>query len=318
MKLFLDLDTGVDDALAIAYALGSSLEAELIGIVGTFGNVTAREAVQNSINLLGMLGADHVPVYLGAEAPLGEEGFEVFEVSRTIHGQDGIGDLHLENAGRSQEEKSGIDAIIEAAKTYKEDLTIIATGPMTDLALALEKEESLKDFGGKVVIMGGAVTVPGNATPLAEANISQDPKAAQILFDSGMDITMVGLDVTLRTLMTKTDTQQWRILGTKSAKAYADMVDYYIDAYSVTSPHLRGCALHDPLAVAVALEPNLTRTLEMFLKVGQGFEDFESGRTIGDETRLSEPHPNVKVCIEVDAEKFRGMFMERMKAILIK
>ena len=114
--------------------------------------------------------------------------------------------------------------------------------------------------------MGGALTVCGNVSPYAEANISQDPEAADLLFKSGLPVTMVGLDVTLRTLFTKTDTQEWRELATDAAKAYADMVDYYIKAYEVTSPHLHGCALHDPLAVAVAIDPSLVTTFPLNLK----------------------------------------------------
>lgn len=311
MKMILDIDTGVDDALAIAYALASE-EAAVEGIVGTYGNVTSGEAVQNTLNLLELLDAHQIPVYEGESCPLGYDNFEVFEISRVIHGKDGIGELYLADSRRKKETASGVDFLIQSAMKYQEELVIVATGPMTDLAAAIEKEPEMKAFKGKIVIMGGALTVPGNATPFAEANISQDPKAAGILFDSGLDITMVGLDVTLRTLLTKNETAQWRKIGTESGKAYADMTDYYIDAYTVTSPHLSGCALHDPLAVAVALEGGLVRTLSMYLKVGPGFEEADSGRTIGDEKKLSVPEPNVKVCIEVDTERFLTMFMERL------
>lgn len=311
MKMILDIDTGVDDAFAIAYALASK-EAELIGAVGTYGNVMAYEAVQNTINLLGLLGSNDIPVYEGTGSPLGYEEFEVFEISRVIHGKDGIGDLFLENTLREKEGLSGVEFLIREAMRYQEELVIVATGPMTDLAAAIEKEPRMRAFRGKIVIMGGALTVPGNASLFAEANISQDPKAAEILFDSGLDITMVGLDVTLRALLTKKETSAWRKLGTKSGNAYAQMADYYIDAYSVTSPHLLGCALHDPLAVAVAVQPDLVRTLSLYLKVGQGFEAVDSGRTIGDESRLSMPDPNVKVSIEVDTQRFLQLFMERL------
>lgn len=317
MKMILDIDTGVDDALAIAYALASE-ESELIGVVGIFGNVLTTEAVQNSKNVLELLGAGEVPVYEGAHAPIGYDTFEVFEVSRVIHGKDGIGNLFLEDVKKSPQSLNGIDFLIQSALSLQEELVIVATGPMTNLAAAIEKEPEFKKFRGKIVIMGGALTVPGNATPLAEANISQDPKAAEILFDSGLDITMVGLDVTLRTLLTKEDTKAWRALKTKSGEAYAQMTDYYIEAYSVTSPHLKGCALHDPLAVAVAINPELVRTLSMYLKVGQGFEEVESGRTIGDEKKLAIPNPNVKVCIEVEQERFTQMFMERLSGLFTR
>lgn len=314
MKMILDIDTGIDDALAIAYALASE-EVELIGVIGTYGNVTAQEAVQNSLNLLELLGAGSIPVYEGTKCPLGYDAFEVFEISRVIHGKDGIGELYLKNTAKKKEKISGVDFLIQSALELQQELVIVATGPMTDLGAALDQEPRLKEFRGKIIIMGGAVTVPGNATPLAEANISQDPRGAELLFNSGLDITMVGLDVTLRTLLTKKETSVWNELNTVSGKAYAKLTNHYIDAYAVTSPHLRGCALHDPLAVAVAVNPELVRTLSMYLKVGQGFDDIESGRTIGDEKRLLEPGPNVKVCIEVDEKKFMQMFMERLSEL---
>lgn len=317
MKLILDIDTGIDDALAIAYALASP-EAELIGVVGTFGNVITDDAIKNSKNLLNMLGASNVPVYKGATKPLLLNNFEVCPISKVIHGKDGIGELYLNDTQATGGNKDGIDFILESAEKYGEELMIVATGPMTDLAEAILKDASFKDFSGGIVIMGGAVTVPGNAGPLAEANISQDPKAAQVLFDSNLKITMVGLDVTLRTLMTKQDTAIWRSLNTTSAKAYADMVDFYIDAYKKTSPHLGGCALHDPLAVAVAMDPNLVQTLPLYLKVGQGFEEINSGQTTGDEKKLSKENPNIKVCIGVDVEKFTALFMDRLGQLFCK
>ena len=133
--------------------------------------------------------------------------------------------------------------------------------------------------------MGGALTVPGNVSPVAEANINQDPHAANEVFTRQKNLTMVGLDVTLRTLLTKKETQQWRDLGTNAGQKFADIVDYYIDVYKITSPHLGGCALHDPLAVGVALDPSLVQTLALNMFVDT--TDAMWGRTIGDPARLT-------------------------------
>lgn len=315
-KMILDLDTGIDDAQAIAYAVASP-EIELIGIIGSYGNVQAAEAVQNSINLLEILGYREIPVFQGESHPLGADGFEVFEISRVIHGKDGIGGLCLENSEKRARKQSGVEFLTEAAEKYAENLVIVSTGPMTDLGAAIKKGR-LKGFKGRIVLMGGAVTVPGNCGPFAEANMSQDAEAAALLFDSGLDITMVGLDVTLRTLFTKEQTSIWRNIGTKAAKAYADMTDYYIDAYAVTSPHLKGCALHDPLAVAAAIDPKLIKTHSMYLKVYQDIEREDYGRTTGDPEKLSMPDPNVKVAIDVDAERFIDLFTDRLSSLFEK
>lgn len=156
--------------------------------------------------------------------------------------------------------------------------------------------------------MGGALTVPGNVSPVAEANINQDPHAADQVFESHLNITMVGLDVTLRALLTKNETAQWRSLKTEAGKKFADIVDYYIDVYKITSPHLHGCALHDPLAVGVALDPSLVSTLDLNMFVDTTKEMW--GRTIGDPARLTDKNPNVTVALTVDQDKYLARFMD--------
>ena len=172
------------------------------------------------------------------------------------------------------------------------------TGPMTNIEAALKKAPEIKDEIGQIVLMGGALTVPGNCNACMEANISQDPEAADYLFRSGTPTTMIGLDVTLQTLLTYKETQQWRDLGTKAGKFLADMTDFYIKAYETTSPHLGGCGLHDPLAVGVAVDPTLVTTLDINMKVD--VDGPTRGRTIGDETRLNDPVKTMKVAVGVD------------------
>lgn len=309
MKMILDLDTGIDDALALAYALGSS-EVELIGVVGSYGNVFLDQGVTNTLSLLELLGFDDVPVYAGASCAMEKECFTVREVSSFIHGVNGIGNVNLKEPKRVKEELNGVDFMIESAKKYGKELTVVATGPLTNLAAALKKEPSFKEMIGNVVIMGGALTVPGNVTPCAEANIHEDAESAHIVFTSGLPFTMVGLDVTLRTTLTKEETKIWRDVNTASSLAFADMVDYYIDAYKVINEKLNGCALHDPLAVAVAVNPDLVKTLSMHMTVN--LEGSVRGRTTGDKDRLSEANPPVKASVDVNSEEFKMNFMNRL------
>ena len=239
-KLILDLDTGVDDALAISYALGSP-EVELIGITGTYGNVLVEQGVRNALAVTDLLGHPEVKVYQGLSHSSTTDHFEVLPVSAFIHGDNGIGDVDIPDSNRSVETESAVDFIIDAVKTYGKDLIYVPTGPMTNIEAALKKAPEIKDEIGRVVLMGGALTVPGNCNAWMEANISQDPDAADYLFRSGTPTTMIGLDVTLQTLLTYKETQQWRDLGTKAGKFLADMTDFYIKAYETTSPHLGGC-----------------------------------------------------------------------------
>ena len=197
---------------------------------------------------------------------------------------------------------------------YGKDLVYVPTGPDTNIAAAIEKDPSIIDEIGNIVIMGGALTVPGNVNAWTEANISQDPEAANILFRSGAPVTMIGLDVTLQTLLRYEDTQKWRDTGTYSGKFYADMVDYYIKAYETTSPHLGGCGLHDPLAVAVAIDPSLVTLIDINMKVD--VEGATRGRTIGDETRLNDPVKTMKVAVGVDVERFVHELMTRIGTLV--
>lgn len=313
-KMILDLDTGIDDALAIAYAVASP-EVDLIGITGTYGNVLMEDGVQNALKLLNLFNKTEVPVFKGLPHASHKDNFDVLEVSSFIHGENGIGDIELEKPSREPEAQSAVDFILEACDKYQKDLVIVATGPMTNLAAAIDQDLDRLKQAREIVIMGGALTVPGNVSPFAEANISQDPPAADKLFKSGLPITMVGLDVTLRTLLTYEETKNWRKLGTESGQKMADMVDYYIKAYETTSPELDGCALHDPLAVALAIQPHMADYLPLHMQVET--EGVSAGRTIGDTERLNDPSPNVRVAVQVDTEKFLVEFLARLTSLFL-
>ncbi|HIW89144.1 MAG TPA: nucleoside hydrolase, partial [Candidatus Ligilactobacillus excrementipullorum] len=297
------------DALAIAYALATP-EADLIGIIGSYGNVVTERGVQNSLDLLELLGHPEVPVYLGAQHSSTTDHFDVMPVSAQIHGVNGVGEVELKTADRQLEAGSGVDFLVAAAHKYQQDLILVPTGPMTNLAAALDQDPAIADLIGNVTFMGGALTVPGNVTPVTEANINQDPEAADRVLRSSLPLTMVGLDVTTRTLLTTKETQSWRDLHTTAGEKYADIVDFYIDAYKVTSPHLGGCALHDPLAVAVAVEQSLVSTIYLNMKVDT--EAPFAGRTIGDETRINDPATQTQVAVNVDKDRFVAEFMTKL------
>ncbi|WP_461239854.1 nucleoside hydrolase [Paucilactobacillus sp. N302-9] len=305
-KMILDLDTGVDDALAIAYAL-TAPDVDLIGIASSYGNCLVEQSAENSLKLLELLGATDVPVFIGHSHSSTTDHFDVMQVSKDIHGNNGIGEVELPKAKRPVESQNAVDFIIEAAHKYAENLIIVPTGPMTNLDDALTKDPEIADLIGNVTFMGGALTVEGNVTPYTEANINQDPQAADRVMRSNLKITMVGLDVTLRTLLTKAETSVWRNLATDAGKNYADITDFYIDAYYNLDIDKTGCALHDPLAVGVALDPSFVQTIDMNMKVTSDENDY--GRTIGDNARLNDPTTNVKVAVNVDKDRYLMVFM---------
>jgi len=305
-KLILDLDTGIDDAMAIAYALGAP-DVDLIGIIGSYGNVIVEEGGKNSLKILELLGATDVPVYLGESHASQTDHFDRLPVSANIHGENGIGGVQLPEAKRPLETTSGVDFLIDAVNQYGKDLTLVPTGPLTNLAAAIKKDPDLPTKIGNVTIMGGALTVPGNVTPYAEANIHQDAEAANAVFTSPIRLTMVGLDVTLRNILTKKETQEWRNLKTKAGTDFADIVDYYIDAYADFDATLHGCVLHDPLAVGVALDPTLISSFDLNMIVSTDKESY--GRTIGDTTRINQPDANITVGLTSDSKRYLETFM---------
>ncbi|WP_181999069.1 nucleoside hydrolase [Corynebacterium diphtheriae] len=310
-KIILDLDTGIDDALALAYTLGSP-ELDLIGVTTTYGNVLVETGVRNDLALLELFGRSDVPVFAGELHALAKDGFEVLEISAFIHGKNGIGEAEVAEPVGVVQELSAVDFLIESVERYGDELIIVPTGAMTNIAAAMKKSETFAR-DAQIVFMGGALTVPGNVSQWAEANVNQDPEAADIMVRNAGDITMVGLDVTLQTLLTYAETARWRALGTPAGNFLADATDYYIKAYDTTAPHLGGCGLHDPLAVGVAIDPSLVTLVPINLKVDT--EGPTRGRTIGDEVRLNDPHKNCKVAVGVDVDRFLKEFMERITRV---
>lgn len=313
MKLILDLDTGIDDTLALAYALASP-EAELIGITGTFGNVPMEQGIANDLELLELFGRADVPVFRGIDHPSWSESFAVMPASGRFHGTNGTGDVaipHVEGSTPATLSRMpAVDFIIDAVRANEsDDLMIVPTGASTNIAAALK---AAPDIVGKarITMMGGALTQPGNVTPFAEANIAQDPEASAALFMSGAHITMIGLDVTTQVKLTREQAEEFRATGTAAGAFLADMLAYYIDVTEASEPHSApGCNLHDPLAVAAALDPALVSTFACDIAVD--VDGAGRGRTIGDPRRVGCPSGRVKVALSVDAERFVDRFMER-------
>lgn len=302
-KLLMDVDTGIDDALAIAYA-ASIPHMELVGITTTYGMAPVDYSYRNTRKILEYAGVD-VPVFRGAEKPLQR----TREYSGRIHGTDGLGNT-LGPVTELASTQHAADYLIEQVFKHEAALTIVATGPLTNLAMAIRKAPEIAGLVGSVVIMGGAVMTPGNVTKFAEANIIIDPEAASLVFGSSLPITMVGLDVTRKTLLTARDVERWREGRNHLGKSLAPCTQFYLDAYKELHPYLQGCALHDPLAVGVAAYPDLVQTVPMFIKVD--LEEDALGRTTEDIHREGSGQPTTKVCVQVDADTFMQDFFQRI------
>lgn len=295
-NIILDLDTGVDDSIALALA-AIDPSVNLLGVTATFGNVATDVGSRNALDVLALVGRTDVPVYEGAYHALTQKSFHPHEVSARIHGRNGVGQVSFPRSSREVETEGAIDFIIRSMRSYGGDLTIVTTGPSTNLATVLQREPGLCSWKGKVVVMGGALTVRGNVNHFAEANISQDPEAAKLVFESGLDVTMVGLDVTMRSRLKQSDADQWRSGGKQFGILFADMLEYYI-ANTLGNDETY---VHDPSAVVCALHPEYFTIIPLHLTVET--EGVDRGRTIVDHRRLREGNPSTKACVDVDASK---------------
>lgn len=245
----LDCDTGIDDALAIGYLLATASE-RLLGITTVFGNVSVELAARNTLDLLAVGGHPEIPVYRGAATSL--DGAFAGSAHR-VHGTNGFGGVELPRADGEPSGESAAAFLVRAAHEHAGRLVIIAVGPLTNLAIALSMDPSITDKIEKVVVMGGAVLHPGNATPAAEANIWHDPEAAARLLDSDLPVQLVPLDATMQQRLSRAEQSELAASSSVTARLIAGALDHYLGFYQGVFGR-EECALHDPLAAAIALE----------------------------------------------------------------
>jgi purine nucleosidase len=245
---YLDCDTGIDDALALAYLLASPL-ACVKGIGTVSGNVSAAAGARNTLDLLALAGSGDVPVALGAHDPLaGSFGGG----APWVHGENGIGGVSLTTAAASVSGESAAEMLVRLARLYPGTLRVLAIGPLTNIAEALRREPSLPSLVESVTVMGGAALAPGNITPVAEANIFNDPEAAALVLAADWDVTLVPLDVTMNSVLEETHRQALLASSSPVARALGEMLGYYFRFYE--DIYGRPCsAMHDPLAAALAV-----------------------------------------------------------------
>lgn len=246
--LYFDCDTGIDDSLALAYLLASP-EIALRGIGTVSGNTSSAQAARNTLGLLALAERDDVPVAVGRHDFLTHE---YDGGAPHVHGDDGVGGVALPEPARAVEDGTAADLLIRLSHEHAGSLEVLAVGPLTNLAAALEQDPTLPSRVARVTLMGGAALVPGNITAVAEANIGNDPEAADAVFAAGWPVVVVPLDVTMENVFEESHREQLAASGSPVARAVAAMLDFYMEFYRAT--YGRRCsALHDPLAAAIAV-----------------------------------------------------------------
>jgi len=246
--LYLDCDPGVDDAVALGYLLASPA-VRLVGIGTVSGNLAAAPAARNALDLIALAGQPDIPVAIGAHDHL-SHGFG--GGAPHVHGLNGIGDVELPRSTREPKPGHAADLLLELSHTHSGELEILAIGPLTNLALALQTDPTLAERIRAVTVMGGAGIAPGNITAVAEANIGNDPEAAAAVFAADWDVTLVPLDVTMEHTLEEADRTALLAAEAPFPRALGQILDHYFDFYEPTYGR-RMSALHDPLAAALAV-----------------------------------------------------------------
>ncbi len=306
IPIILDMDTGIDDALAIIYALKSPV-LEVLGITTCFGNGDLKTTTRNTLLMLELLDRT-VPVYAGARDPLVGH---YSPTAEAFHGINGMGGTKDYRTRRDAEPEGAFDYLRRTIKSRPGEVTLVTTGRLTNLAAALRADPDLAPLIKRVVLMGGAAFVGGNVTPVSEANIWGDPDAASIVFHSGVELVMVGLDVTMQVMI-----EDRQVSMMDPGQAYTPLLqealDFYLAAYNPGQlPGQRRAPLHDPLAVAVAEDPSLCDLIPYYVDIERGGE-MTRGMTVIDRRAWIQREPNVLVCQNVDADRFLQEFCRRL------
>ena len=303
--VLMDCDPGHDDAIALLLALASP-ELELLGVTTVAGNQTLEKTTANAIRILELVGRADVPVAAGADRPLIREPF----VAAYVHGESGLDGPELPPPSASPAEQHAVDFLAERVLASPGPVTLVPTGPLTNVALFLVRHPEAAARLERVVLMGGAVA-EGNVTPAAEFNIWADPEAARRVFGSGLHVTMIGLDITHQALLGPAYLEQLRQAG-RTGQVVAELVDFF-SAFHREVYGWQGAPIHDAVAVAHVVRPGLVETLERHVAV-ECASELCRGRTVVDLWRRTGNEPNAHVGVGVDADAFVALLVERLSS----
>jgi len=301
--ILLDCDPGHDDAIALLLALASP-ELELLGVTTVAGNQTLPKTTANALRVLEFVGRGDVPVAAGADRPLARELF----IGAYVHGESGLDGPALPPPRGLPVEQHAVDFLAEGILGSERPVTLVPVGPLTNVALLLARYPEAAANVERIVLMGGAIA-EGNVTPAAEFNVYVDPEAAWRVFRSDLPVTMIGLDVTHRALMTDAHAARLRAAGA-AGRMVAELYDFFV-GYHLRTYGVEGAPIHDAVAVAQVLRPGIVETLHRHVDV-----DCESqlcrGRTVVDLWHRTGEEPNADVGVGIDAEGFLELLCERI------
>ena len=305
--IIIDCDPGQDDAINLLLAMSSPDELDILGITTVAGNVPLALTERNARQICDIAGRTDMKVFAGCERPMRRE----LLTAEHVHGKTGIDGVEITSPETPLGEQHAVDFIIEALSTTAEPLTLVPTGPLTNIATAIERAPAILDNVAEIVLMGGAMREGGNHSPSAEFNILVDPHAADLVFRCGKPITVLGLDVTHQVLATPGRRDRIREINNDAGRAAAGMLDFFNRHDTVKYGSL-GAPLHDPCTVAFLLAPNLFEGKACNLTVETASE-LTMGHTAVDFWHVTDRPDNVTWIWSVDADGFYDLLIERLE-----
>ena len=307
MRVLIDTDPGIDDAIAILLALASP-ELDVRGITVVHGNVPVEACVLNALKVLDLAGRRDVPVVTGAAAPL----VRPARHAQVVHGEDGLAGLFPPPDDAHPFAADAAAFIAGALDESDEATTLIALGPLTNVATAILATPGVTERLDRIVAMGGAIRREGNVTPAAEFNIYADPEAAAIVLRAGVPITLVPLDATMGAIFPGPAAARLAVSDLPVERAVGRLGSFVSEVYR-SYYGIDGFALHDPLAVGVAFDPSLVTTQDLWVSVETSGE-LTAGATVADFWHIPEPwgEPNASVALDVHAEPFLELLCTRL------
>lgn len=304
IPLIIDCDPGQDDAIALMLAMASPDELNLLGVSAVAGNVPLVLTEANARSIRDVAGRSEIPVYAGCPRPM----VKVLETAEYVHGKSGIDGANLPQPSRPAEDTHAVDWLIDTLRHAKAPITLATLGPLTNVAMAIVMAPDILENISELVLMGGALSL-GNITPAAEFNIYSDPHAAHIVFEAGLKLTMIGLDVTHQARATPARLEAIRAIGNPAATCVAGMLDFYGAQY--VSTFGEGAPLHDPCVIAYILRPDLFTGREMRVDI-EISSPLTIGRTVCDVHARSGRAANVNVLDNIYADGFFELLGERL------
>ena len=306
-KVIIDTDPGQDDAVAILLALASPDEIDLLGVVAVAGNVPLPLTQKNARIICELAGRPDMPVFAGCDAPMSRK----LVTAEHVHGKTGLDGPQLPEPTMPLQDNHGVDFIIETLRSEPAGtVTLVPIGPLTNIAVAFERAPDIIKRVQEIVLMGGAYFEVGNITPAAEFNIYVDPEAAEIVFKSGVKLTVMPLDVTHKALTSAEWINDIKALGTEVGRMVAEWTDFF-ERFDTEKYGSKGAPLHDPCTIAYLIQPDLFEGRFINVEI-ETKSELTLGMTVADWWRVSGRAENAMFMGSVDAKGFFDLLTERL------